>query len=105
MKAKSPRTLATFRAAHDRDTVITNKIKAALESLLKDEGPEGYAYEANDPEGHPTFIKRAGISLTDLGMYREQFADHVVELRNNSRDRGKRVWFATIKAAKAARGE
>lgn len=104
VKQKAPRTLATFRAAHDRETVITNKIRAALEALAKEEGPEGYAYESNDAEGRPTMLKRAGISLTDLALYREQFSAYIVELSNNSRDRGKRVWFATPKAAKAARG-
>jgi hypothetical protein len=104
MSKKTQRNLASFRAAHDKNVIIPNKIRAALAQMEAEEGSESYAYEANDPEGRPTFLKRAGISVTELAMFREQFADYIVELGNNSRDRGKRVWFATTKAAKAARG-
>lgn len=107
-KAQAPvtsRNLSTFRASHDRNVIVPNKIKAALADMAAKEGPESYAYEGADPEGGVPFIKRAGISQSDVGLFREQFADHVVDLPNDSRSRGKRVWFATAKAAKAARGE
>lgn len=101
----APRNLNTFRANHDRNVIVPNKIRAALADMAAKEGPEAYAYEGSDPEGGTPFIKRAGISQTDVGLFRDQFAEHVVELPNDSRSRGKRVWFATVKAAKAARGE
>lgn len=99
------RNLSTFRSNHDRNVIVPNKIKAALADMAAKEGPESYAYESADPEGGVPFVRRAGISQTDLSLFRELFADHIVDLPNDSRSRGKRVWFATVKAAKLARGE
>lgn len=98
------RNLSTFRASHDRNVIIPNKIKNALADMAEKEGPETYAYESADPEGGVPFVRRAGISLTELSSFRDLFKEHIVELPNDSRSRGKRVWFATPKAAKAARG-
>jgi hypothetical protein len=91
--AKTPKNLASFRAAHDKNVIIPNKIRAAIASLEKDHGPEGWEYEAE-------FSKRAGTSTTDFAMFREEFKDHFVEVGGRN---AKRVWFATVKAAKAAR--
>jgi hypothetical protein len=81
--------------------VIPNKIKAALEKMGKDHGPEHYEYESD-------FIKLAGIHGGDLSAHRTAFEDFIVDARpigsGNSRA-ARRVWFATVKAAKAARGE
>ena len=89
---KSVRTLDDFRAAHDKNVIIPNKIRAALDEMLK-EGQENWAYEAE-------FIRRAGVSQTDMGLFRDQFSDHVVEAKN---DRGKRIWFACVKVAEKVR--
>lgn len=89
MTAKS---LADFRAAHDKNVIVPSKIKKALEAMEKD-GPENWAYEAD-------FIKAAGISQTDVSMFREQFAAHVVETGGKS---PKKVWFASAKIAAKAR--
>jgi len=103
---KARRNLATFAASHNDDVKIPNKIRAALEQMRKEDGEEAYAYEATDPEGTP-FIKRAGISGVQLSQYRDQFAEHVVQVKQDTGSRrGPRwVWFATAKAAKKARGE
>lgn len=90
------KTLADFRAAHDKNVIIPNKIRAALEQLAK-LGPEHYEYEAD-------FLKLAGVSQTDIGKYREKFVDFIVETSAIHGRTGRRVWFGTVKAAKAARG-
>lgn|SRR5574341_785109 len=100
-KLTPTRNVATFRAAHHRDVVIPNKIKAALAKMAEDHGPEHYEYESD-------FVKLAGISNTDLSTYRDGFNDFIVEAKpigaSNSRA-ARRAWFATAKAAKTARGE
>lgn len=90
----------SFRAAHDRSVLVPQKIKAALASLAKDnanpnakdgpkDGSDGWEYEAQ-------FIKRAGISQTDMGVYRDQFKGHVVQVSGKN---PKRVWVASEKEA------
>lgn len=88
------KTLADFRAAHDRNVIVPAKIRAAL-SKLSAEHAENWVYEAD-------LLKLAGISTTDIGMFRDQFAEHIVETSGRN---AKRVWFATAKAAKVARGD
>jgi hypothetical protein len=88
------KTLADFKSKFDRDVVVPGKIKAALDGLRK-EGPEAWEYEGD-------FIKRAGLSQTDMGTYREQFEKHVViakEIGKSSSGAGRRVWFADPKVA------
>lgn len=81
--------LADFRAAHDKNVIVPSKIRAALAAMEKEGGPENWAYEQE-------IIKRAGINTTDLAMFRDQFADHVVDLSGRN---SKRVWVASAKAA------
>jgi hypothetical protein len=94
------KTLADFRSKFDRDIVVPGKIKAALESLRK-EGPQAWDYEGD-------FIKRAGVSQTDIGKYRDQFVQHIVvakEVGKSTQGNGRRVWFWNPKVAAEARGE
>jgi len=94
MAAKA-KTLADFRASHDKSIIIPNKIKAALAAMLK-EGAEQYDYEVD-------FMRRAGISSTDMGQFRQMFEqDHVVNVGTERAP--KRVWFADPKVARKARG-
>ena len=86
------RTLADFRAAHDKNVIVPTKIRAALADMEK-EHVENWLYEAD-------FIKRAGISQTDASMFREHFSDHVVETSGKT---SKRVWFASAKVAAKVR--
>lgn len=79
--AKAPashgRSLAEFRATYDRDTIIPQRIDAALAELGKD----GWAYEME-------FIKLANIGIAQLASYREAYAEYVVPLNRDS----KRAW-------------
>jgi hypothetical protein len=85
--------LDSFRSIHDRSVTVPNKIKAGLAALRKADGAEGWEYEAD-------FVKRAGLSQTDLGAYRGQFEAHIVETKGKS---AKRVWFADPGTAATAR--
>ncbi len=91
------KTIADFRSAHDANVIVPNKIRAALAAMLK-EGTEQWDYEGD-------FIKRSGISTTQMGQFREQFLDHIVEAGGVGSGRSpKRVWFADPKVAKKIRG-
>ena len=70
------RTLAEFRSLHDKDTITNNKVKAAIRQL-----GERWEYEAD-------FVRRAGVSYTDLGHTREAYSGYWLMLRRE----GKRVW-------------
>lgn len=96
-KKSTPKTLADFRAAHDPDVIVPNKIRAALAAMEKD-GPEQWAYELD-------FIRLAGLGQAQIAAYRDRFLQHIVDTSAVNGRSPKRVWFATAKAAKAARGE
>jgi len=93
--------VASFRALHDADVVIPQKIRDGLLSLKKAKGNEGWEYEAD-------FIKRAGISTAQMGTHRDEFVAHIVVAKpvgkGNSRS-PRNAWFATVAAATEARGE
>jgi lambda repressor-like predicted transcriptional regulator len=80
------RTLTEFKQAYDKDTIIPAKVKAALKML-----GVGWEYEV-------AFARLAGVSLSDLGNYRDQFAGHVVTLRES-----RRAWSGSTATAKAMR--
>lgn len=91
------KTIADFRTLHDANVIVPNKIRAAFAAMLK-EGPEQWDYEGD-------FVKRAGISQTQISAFREQFVDHVFEAPGTNGGRaGRRVWFADPKVAKKLRG-
>lgn len=101
-KAKpASRNVALFRAHHDPDVVVPNKIREALANMEKDHGPEHYEYESD-------FIKLAGVNTTQMAAHRDAFTAFIVEAKpigmGNART-ARRAWFATAKAAKSARGE
>lgn len=92
-----PKTLADFKAAHDPNVIVPNKIRAAFEALLK-EGPEHWVYEGD-------FLKLAGISTTQLSLFREQFDDHIVAAPGGASGRApKRAYFGSAKVAAKLRG-
>ena len=78
------RSLSEFRNTYDKSTIIPSKVKAALKTL-----GSGWEYEVQ-------FAKLAGVSLSDLGNFRDQFADHVVTLRES-----RRAWAGTKATATA----
>jgi hypothetical protein len=88
--AKKPggKSLAEFRAAHDKSFIVPKKIREVLAKL-----GDGWLYEAE-------LMREAQISTTELASYRHQFEVHVVEVGGRN---AKRVWFGTEKAAAEAR--
>jgi hypothetical protein len=92
-KPKS-KTLADFRAIHDKSVVIPNRITAAL-TKMAEEGPEQWEYEME-------FGRRAGVGGQDLARFRESFAEYLATVRA-SNSGVKHIWFATKAAAAKAR--
>ena len=88
--------LTDFQAANNPDVRIPAKIREGLAALLA-EGKEAAEYETE-------FCKRAGISPTVVGKYRDQFAKHIVVIRPEGKSSVKNVWFADAKVAEKARG-
>jgi hypothetical protein len=84
---RTGRSLSEFRQAYDKDFIVPGRIKAALRVLAG-----GCEYEV-------AFANLAGVSLADLGNYRDQFADHVVTLRES-----RRAWAGTVATAKTMKG-
>ena len=95
---KPKKTLDSFRLAFDPEVKIPNKIRLGLQSLLAAEGPEGWEFELE-------FCKRADVGPSVIGKFREQFNDHIVEVKCDTRSNNRKfVWFADAKVAKKARG-
>jgi hypothetical protein len=92
-KAKN---LADFKNVADPDVIVPRKMREALAAMAK-EGPENWEYEGD-------FIKRACVSNFHCARYREQFIEHVIEIRENGKA-SRRVWFGSAKVAAKARGE
>lgn len=90
------KTLADFKAAHDPNVIVPSKIRAALAAIEK-EGPENWLYELD-------FLKLAGLSTTQLAMFRDQFAAHIVEATASHGKSLKRVYFGNAKVAAKLRG-
>lgn len=93
---KKLNTLSDFKAQFDQNVVVPNKIRAALAALQR-EGAEAWEFESE-------FVKRSGLSQTQIATFRAQFEKHVVVVRATGRNERK-VWFANPKTATKARGE
>lgn len=76
------KSIADFRSAYDKSFIVPKRVKAALAEL-----GAGWEYEVD-------FAKMAGISLRDLGMFADQFAPHVIQVRE-----GRRIWTGSKKVA------
>lgn len=85
--------LAAFRAAHDKSVIVPTKIKKELAKMAAGNW-DAWEYEAD-------FLRNAGVAFQDATGFRQQFEEHIVETSGRN---SKRAWFATVKAAKAARG-
>ena len=81
------RSLAEFRNTYDKNTIVPAKIKTALRQL-----GSGWEYEV-------AFAKMAGVGLAELGQFREQFVEHVVQIGRDAR----RAWAGTKATAEAMR--
>jgi hypothetical protein len=77
------KTLADFRQTYDKATIVPSRVKAALKEL----GASGWEYEVQ-------FARMAGVSMTDLSAFRDQFAGYIVNLKDN-----RRAWAGSIKTA------
>jgi hypothetical protein len=82
---RSAKTIDDFKNAYHKGTIIPAKIKAGIASLT----PNGWEYEVE-------FSKLCGVSLYDLGHFRDQFADNIVPINRGS----KRVWAGSVRLAK-----
>ena len=91
-KSGKGKTLADFRAAHDKNVIVPAKIKKVLADMEADH-PENWCYEGD-------LIKAGGISQADIATFRDQFAEHIVETGGRT---PKRVWFASSKIAAKVR--
>lgn len=91
-----PKTLADFKAAHDPNVIVPNKIRAALAAIEK-EGAENWSYEVD-------FLKLSGLSTTQLATFRDQFAAHIVEAPAAHGKSTKRCYFGNAKIAAKLRG-
>jgi hypothetical protein len=98
MSKPKGKTLADFRALHDRSVIIPNKIRAALAQMETEGGPENWEYEGE-------LVRRAGIAQCDISMFRHLFEAHIVDTPETARQHKKRVWVASAKAAVKFRGE
>lgn len=85
------RSLESFKQEFDRATIIPSKIRAALTAM-----GDTWLYETE-------FIKQAGVSTPELGDYRDQFNDHVLEVRARGKA-PRRIWAGTVKLATKMRG-
>jgi hypothetical protein len=106
-QAKKPvRNLTTFRAEYD----LAEKIKNTLAKLRKDHGEQAYVYEQTNPaddDAIPPLTKLLDVGINVIAPYRNQFKEFWVEVRldtGSSRRSPRRVWFASVQAAAAARG-
>jgi hypothetical protein len=64
------RSLSEFKQTVDKDTIVPSRIREGLKVI----GAMGWVYEVE-------FCKLAKISSSDLGNYRDSFADFVVPIK------------------------
>ena len=91
MAAKLKKDKQAFRNLFDQSVIVPNKIRAAFDSLAKDEGPEAWEAEID-------FLRRARLNAQTVGPHRDAFKAHIVEAKNASR-KPVNVWFSDPKAA------
>lgn len=89
--AVKPRTAADYRAAHDTDVIVPNKIKAGFTKLLA-VGPENWAYDEE-------FRSLCELQAAQLADYREQFKQYWFITPGQRGKPGKRVWFGDSRVA------
>lgn len=94
-KSDSGAGLDEFRKQFDKNVIVPDKIRAALEKLAK-RRKDGTAWETE-----LQFLKTAGLSTTDLATFRDAFAEYHVNVGTERAP--KRVWFGSRLAADKAR--
>lgn len=78
--APKGRTLSAFKQAHDKNTIVPDKIRKGLSQL-------GRSWEYENE-----FTKRCGIGQTDISRFRDQFSEYWFDLTNPK----KRVWAGQV---------
>lgn len=97
MAASKPRTIADFKAAHDPNVIVPNKIRAAF-AVMQKQGPEHFEYELD-------LARLASVGMAQMAAFRDQFAAHVVETQAQHGKAGKRAFFWDPKVAARVRKE
>ena len=69
------RSVTDFRNTYDMNTIVPKKIAAGFKQL-----GAGWLYESE-------FAKSAGLTMKDLGNFRDNYAEHIVVVKE-----GRRVW-------------
>jgi hypothetical protein len=88
------KTIADLQAAHDKNVIIPNRIRAALDALLSSD--DAWAYEIDFMK-----LSKPPLGSQDISKYREQFAEYWAEMPSvNGKSQIRRVWFATTDAKK-----
>jgi hypothetical protein len=77
-KKVEERSLSAFAQKYDKDTIVPMRVKEGLKTM-----PD-WLYEME-------FSRHSGVTLADLGLYRDMFNEHIVEIKRESR----RVWAKT----------
>jgi hypothetical protein len=80
------RSVADFRNVYDLNTIVPKKIAAGFKLL-----GAGWMYESE-------FAKAAGLTLKDLGNFRENYMDHFLVTRD-----GHKVWAGRVSVANELR--
>lgn len=83
---KSKRTLNDFRATYDKSFVVPKRVRAGLSAL-----GAGWEYEVE-------FAKGIQVRLSDLGLFRDEFSGHIVEVKE-----GRRIWVGRTAVAQQMR--
>lgn len=83
---KRKKSLSDFRSAYDKSYIVPKKVRAGLSAL-----GSSWEYEVD-------FAKSITVSLGDLGMFRDEFADHIVQVKE-----GRRIWAGTKALAQQMR--
>lgn len=80
---KAGKTLADFRAAHDKNYIVPKKIQEGLDRL-----GDSWEYEVD-------FIRSCGLPIQDFANFRDQFEEYCVVVNSTDRARAKRVYAGT----------
>lgn len=67
-----------FRASHDKNFIVPKKIEEGLKAL----GQDKWEYQED-------FRKLCGVTVTDLALFRESFADYWLEISGKTK---KLIW-------------
>jgi len=75
LSSSSPRSLAEFRDTYDLETIVPKRVEAALKTL-----GNGWLYEVE-------FAKTANVTSSQLSMFRDRYASHIVAVKDS-----RRIW-------------